>query len=47
MVEFKVAVDGHLLEEKDGKVEFEFGCFITGHYKAGMKGTFVVEGKGR
>lgn len=46
VVEFKVAVDGHLLEEKGGKVEFEFGCFIKGHYKAGMKGKFIVEGPG-
>jgi uncharacterized cupredoxin-like copper-binding protein len=45
-VEFKVEVDEHIIEEKGGKAEFEFGCFIKDHYKAGMKGTFVVEGEG-
>lgn len=39
-------VPDHVLDEKGGKVEFEFGCFIKDHYKAGMKGTFVVEGQG-
>lgn len=39
-------VPDHVLEEKDGKAEFEFGCFIKDHYKAGMKGTFIVEGEG-
>jgi uncharacterized cupredoxin-like copper-binding protein len=46
IVEFKLDVVEHILEEKGGKAEFEFGCFIKDHYKAGMKGTFVVEGKG-
>jgi uncharacterized cupredoxin-like copper-binding protein len=39
-------VPDHVLEEKGGKAEFEFGCFIKDHYKAGMKGTFIVEGQG-
>jgi uncharacterized cupredoxin-like copper-binding protein len=39
-------VPDHVLDEKGGKAEFEFGCFIKDHYKAGMKGTFVVEGEG-
>lgn len=39
-------VPDHVLEEKGGKAEFEFGCFIKDHYKAGMKGTFVIEGEG-
>lgn len=39
-------VPDHVLEEKGGTAEFEFGCFIKDHYKAGMKGTFVVEGEG-
>lgn len=39
-------VPDHVLDEKGGKAEFEFGCFIKDHYKAGMKGTFVVEGAG-
>lgn len=39
-------VPDHVLEEKGGKAEFEFGCFIKDHYKAGMKGTFIVEGEG-
>jgi uncharacterized cupredoxin-like copper-binding protein len=38
-------VPDHVLDEKGGKAEFEFGCFIKDHYKAGMKGTFVVEGE--
>lgn len=46
IVEFKLDVVEHILEEKGGKAEFEFGCFIKDHYKAGMKGKFVVEGKG-
>ncbi len=44
-IEFRLEVSEHILEEKGGKVEFEFGCFITGHYKADMKGKFIVEGK--
>lgn len=39
-------VSEHVLEEKGGKDEFEFGCFIKDHYKAGMKGKFIVEGEG-
>jgi uncharacterized cupredoxin-like copper-binding protein len=38
-------VPGHVLEESGGQVEFELGCFIKDHYKAGMKGKFVVEGE--
>ena len=39
-------VPDHVLDEKGGKAEFEFGCFIKDHYKAGMKGMFIVEGEG-
>lgn len=39
-------VPDHVLDEKGGKAEFEFGCFVKDHYKAGMKGTFIVEGQG-
>ncbi len=45
-LEFKLEVIEHILEEKGGKAEFEFGCFIKDHYKAGMQGKFIVEGEG-
>jgi uncharacterized cupredoxin-like copper-binding protein len=38
----KPALSGKVLDEKGGQVEFELGCFLPGHYKAGMKGTIVV-----
>lgn len=38
----KPALSNKVLDEKGGKVEFELGCFIPGHYKNGMKGTIVV-----
>ncbi len=46
IVEFKLEVSEHILEEKGGKAEFEFGCFIKDHYKAGMQGKFIVQGEG-
>ena len=27
----------------DSKGKYEFGCFVPGHYEAGMKGTLVIE----
>jgi hypothetical protein len=24
--------------------EFEFACFVVGHYESGMKGTLIVDG---
>lgn len=43
-VTFKVkpTLSGKVLDEKNGQVEFEVGCFIPGHYQQGMKGTIVV-----
>ncbi len=43
-VTFKVkpTLSSKVLDEKGGQVEFEVGCFLPGHYQAGMKGTIVV-----
>lgn len=43
-VTFKVkpTLSSKVLDEKGGQVEFELGCFLPGHYQAGMKGTIVV-----
>lgn len=27
----------------DANGRYEFGCFVPGHYEAGMKGTLVIE----
>lgn len=31
-------------EKGEFEFEFEFGCFVAGHYEAGMKGKLVVGG---
>lgn len=41
-IKVKPALSGKVLDEKGGQVEFELGCFLPDHYKAGMKGTIVV-----
>ncbi|OGF56548.1 MAG: hypothetical protein A2Z21_06215 [Candidatus Fraserbacteria bacterium RBG_16_55_9] len=38
----KPTLSSKVLDEKNGQVEFEVGCFIPGHYVGGMKGTIVV-----
>lgn len=46
-LEFTLHVKDHVLVEKGGRFEVVFGCFIPGHFRAGQKGTFVVEGARR
>nr|BAL59411.1 hypothetical protein HGMM_OP4C047 [Candidatus Acetothermum autotrophicum] len=41
-IKVKPALSSKVLDEKGGQVEFELGCFLPQHYKAGMKGTIVV-----
>jgi uncharacterized cupredoxin-like copper-binding protein len=41
-VQMTIRVSQAVLSELDGQVSYEFGCFVPGHYRAGMKGTLVV-----